>query len=71
MKKIRLNPDALQVHSFDVTGTAQEGPGTVQGNSIGPYTRVMYDTCSLGCTQGGSCNGPCKPDSSLTECGGC
>ncbi|HYW10847.1 MAG TPA: hypothetical protein VE871_02795 [Longimicrobium sp.] len=54
MKKIRLNPDALEVHSF-ATAT---GPDLRLGTSIQTF-----------CTEGGSCiDGPCKPDTRISQC---
>jgi hypothetical protein len=63
MKKIRLDPDALNVQSFaTVTGLAIR-TGTVQGHQADRMSIVTF------CTEGGSCiDGPCKPDSRISQC---
>jgi hypothetical protein len=74
MKKIRLDPDALNVHSFTTVGGPAHGSGTIRGHwEDPPFT--WDPTCGCDrtpvtfCTQGGSCmDGPCKADSSPSQC---
>lgn len=57
MKKIRLNPESLEVLSFDVAGDAQERPGTIEGHAA---ALISY-----------SCDRPCKPRTYLSDCDAC
>jgi hypothetical protein len=56
MKKIRLDPEALDVLSFTLTDDAQPGAGTVQGHA-GAVQGYTY-----------SCTYPCKPRTYMTDC---
>jgi hypothetical protein len=65
MKKLRLNVDALQVESFDVTA-ARESRGTVGGAEYAPLQPPMLDTRNdATCT--GDDTGPWS-DSNNTYC---
>jgi hypothetical protein len=63
MKKIRLDPEALEVHSFDTASPAHGRRGTIRGHS------GTYGTYDFTCTYGASCLGDaCRPDSWVTAC---
>jgi hypothetical protein len=79
MKKIRLNPEALEVCSFATVPAPAVRAGTIQGHQE-PLQTEAY-TCFCGgpqtdpmtivtfCTNGGSCvDGPCKADSRMSQC---
>jgi hypothetical protein len=61
MKKVRLDPEALEVLSFRITEDAEQPPGTVQGHS--GYTCI--ETCPF------SCRYACRPQTGLSDCGTC
>ncbi len=62
MKKIRLNPDALRVETFDTDAAARE-PGTVQAHD------ASGQSCTYNCTlDEPTCNGPACRTIPLLTC---
>ena len=62
MKKIRLNPEALDVLSFTPAHAAEPAAGSVQGHLSG-YTCLR--SCPFSCVYA------CKPDTNMTSCDAC
>ena len=60
MRKIRLDPDALDVLSFAVAHDAEPHAGTVQGHQ---HTVLTINN--------GSCDRPCRPVTYQTDCSPC
>lgn len=76
MQKIRLDPEALEVHSFATVSGRAIRAGTIRGYQETGMTDILscaYDSdpLSIGtfCTRGGSCvDGPCRADSRVSQC---
>lgn len=59
MKKLKLDPDALRVDTFQATGGDDEKQGTVHGHA------------TLLCTRYASCYGSCPGTCNLDSCDSC
>jgi hypothetical protein len=49
MKKLELDPSVVKVETFDVTGDARQGGGTVMAFD-GSYPLTCPDTCLVSCS---------------------
>ena len=61
MRKLRLDPEALSVESFDATSTAGAARGTVRGRSFYLWTYESECPTRL-CTPNGTCDTTCDPN---------